>query len=71
MNSVEETMESFRSLADTFKGDKAMFWSGRMSMMVRQVLHSTPKDLLFTLSVLERCTDEYDQIIEDRAGVAP
>ena len=66
MDTKHDRLERLKMMATVFEGDAALFWAGRMSECVRDVMNSTPTGISERLWLLERCTDEYDNIIMKR-----
>ena len=52
--------------AEQFKGDKAKFWSGHMSMGIGALLNTRLDSINDTLELLTFFKEEYDKIIFER-----
>lgn len=63
MNAIKE-LERFDKECEEFKGDKALFWAGRMSMYIMQ-LNNIPR-LSETIYLLKEMAKRYDEIIFGR-----
>jgi len=62
----DDIIRRFRSDAEKFDGDKALFWAGRMSNMIGEISHATPCQFSKLFVVLDVCKQEYDRIIFGR-----
>jgi hypothetical protein len=54
--------------ADAFKGDKALYWAGRMSICVALIENSSVVNLSERITQLISCKNKYDSIIFSRMG---
>jgi len=56
----------FCDMAKGFDGDKALFWAGRMSMVIDMMNHASINQLSRLMELLLNCKRRYDGIITKR-----
>ena len=59
----DEVIKHYRHDAERFDGDKALFWAGRMSMLVRTLEESQLCVASKYVTLISLCATEYDKII--------
>lgn len=65
-DTISNTMNAWRSDAEKFPGDKALFWAGKMSIMIGTIAKCGVGALSLNVALAERCRQEYDHIIFNR-----
>lgn len=63
---MNDKMEFFRITSTTFKGNKSLYWAGRMAECTRLITESKPSSLSENIKLLEQCANEYDKTIFGR-----
>ena len=61
-----EAMDAYREELNQFKGDKALFWAGRMAQTIKAMTSCSPLRLSGYIELLDLLREEYDRIIFDR-----
>ena len=56
----------FCDMAKKFDGDKALFWAGRMSIVIGMMDQASVTDLSRLMELLLKCRRRYDTIITER-----
>ncbi len=64
---VEECFNRWNVECDNFKGDKALFWAGKMSTLIRQIEVSQFERVGSLFNLLSKCRTQYDVEIYRRA----
>lgn len=59
-------MSKYRKECEDFQGDKAKFWSGKMSIYIQLTVSGSPIVLSRRLEILDAIRQEYDNIIFSR-----
>lgn len=63
---TNQVIEKYRKECEQFKGDKAKFWSGKMSIHIQQAVYGSPIALSQRLEILDAIRQEYDDVVFSR-----